>query len=206
MRPADLPDERPADLALVATAGPWFRFDRQPAGSWDWNPFPTPRHRFDSISGNHRLRYASTTFTGAARERFDAADRIIGRSDHDHWLVELTGTLQVVDLRGDDTLDVLGLDDRINTGRLTADRAVGDDALDTAGTLTDRLMSWFATGVHGIVYRSRTTPQRAANLAFFAHAPYTVTSSRKIRDLDDSELATLVIEHGFHIEGRLGAP
>jgi hypothetical protein len=205
VRPADLPDDRPDGLELVRATGPWFRFDRQPPAGWAWDPFPTPRHRFDSISGSHRVRYGGTEFYGAARERFDGSGRVISRSDHDHWLVELTGVLQVADLRFDDTLDALGVDDRVNTGRLALDRRDGDDVLDTCGTLTDRLVGWFGTDVHGIVHRSRTTPQRSTNLAWFAHAPLTVASSVQVRDIDDDRLANLVVLHRFHLEGLLGA-
>lgn len=204
MRPSDLPDGLPDGLELTRTAGPWFRFDRNPPAGWTWDPFSTPKHRFDSASGSHRVRYGATGFAGAARERFDGAGRVVARSDHDHWLVELTGTLQVVDLRLDNTLDALGVDDRVNTGRLALDRQDGDGVLDTCGTLADRLLNWFGTDVHGIVYRSRTTPQRSVNLAWFAHAPLMVARTAQVRDIDEDRLADLVVMHRFHLEGLLG--
>lgn len=200
MHPDDLPTDRPTTLGLTTVTGPWFRFDTRAPAGWDWTPFPAPRHRFDSISGRHRLRYAASTVEGAARERFDATGRIVSLDDGSQWVIELSGTLQVIDLRLDDTLDALGLDDRVDTGRLTLDRADGDGMLDTCGTLTDRLVTWFGEDLHGIVYRSRTTPQRSANLAFSATAPLVIESTTRLRQLTDDQLATLVLLHGFHFE------
>jgi hypothetical protein len=200
VHPDDLPTDRPATLELTTVTGHWFRFDVKAPAGWAWTPFPSPRHRFDSISGSHRLRYAATMLEGAARERFDATGRIVSIDDGEQWVIELAGTLQVIDLRLDDTLDALGLDDRVNTGRLTLDRAHGDGMLDTCGTLTDRLATWFGDDLHGIVYRSRTTPQRSTNLAFYATAPLTVESTIRLRQLSKEQLATLVVLHGFHFE------
>jgi hypothetical protein len=184
---------------LVEITGSWFRFDRQHPDDWNWTALATPSHRFDSISGQRRLRYAGRTFAGAARERFDVAGRVITALDGDDWAVELAGAVRVVDLRADATLDLLHLDDRINTGRLTLDRRDGDDVLDTCGTLTDRLFGWFGVELSGIVYRSRTTPERSANLAFCQTADLRVVDARRVRDLGE-RLVELVLRHRFYID------
>jgi len=50
------------------------------------------------------------------------------------------------------------------------------------------------------VYRSRTTPERSANLAFFSHAPLT---ARRLGNLGDQTalLAAGVLSDGFAVEG-----
>lgn len=53
------------------------------------------------------------------------------------------------------------------------------------------------------MYRSRTTPERAANVAFLEHAPLTPTSCRRVGDLSENQLGELVLQ-GFYLEGLLG--
>lgn len=50
------------------------------------------------------------------------------------------------------------------------------------------------------MYRSRTTPQRSANLAFFEHAPLTATSLGRLGD-QPGVLAAGVASDGFTVDG-----
>src|SRR5207244_3440980 len=112
----------------------------------------------------HRIRYAGEGQRIAMRERFDVSGRVVSPADLSLRLVELTGVIRVLDLRLERNLDALGLDDQISTGR-------GPEVWAACEQLSDRVFAWYGERCHGIVYRSRTTPQRSSNLAFFAHAP-----------------------------------
>lgn len=127
------------------------------------------------------------------RERFDASERIVRAADLDLHLVELTGTAHVLDLRRDRTLDALGLDDQISTSRAPGVWAA-------AQQLADLVRDWFGARCHGIVYRSRTTPQRSANLAFFEHAPLAAIDRGTLR-AQDALLASCVLSDGFAVQG-----
>lgn len=127
------------------------------------------------------------------RERFDKADRIVQAADLDLHLVELTGAVRVLDLRRDRILDALGLDDQISTSRAPG-------VWVTCQLLTDRVHEWFGERCEGIVYRSRTTPQRSANLAFFAHAPLVPRDLGRLGDRDGL-LAACVLSDGFTAQG-----
>lgn len=170
----------------------WYRLDSQRPQHWVWTPFARPRYRFDSAAGRFRLRYAGVSERVAMRERFDAEGRIVSASDLDLTLVELSGRLRVVDLRQDRTLDVLGLDDEINSSRAPGVWAACQQ-------LADLVQAWYGGRCHGIVYRSRTTPQRSANLAFFEHAPLTATSLGRLGD-QPWVLAACVASDGFTVD------
>ncbi|BEP15887.1 RES family NAD+ phosphorylase [Acidothermaceae bacterium B102] len=171
---------------------PWFRLDGQPPERWQWTPFPTPRYRFDSAAGLHRVRYAGDGERVAMRERFDASGRVVSPADLSLRLVEITGVLRVLDLRLERNLDVLGLDDQISTGR-------GPDVWATCQQLTDQIFTWYGDRCHGIVYRSRTTPQRSANIAFLANAP-SVAIDRGSLGAQRGLLASCVLSDGFTVE------
>lgn len=146
--------------------------------AWDWSPFARPRWRFDSASGRYRVRYAGSSMRGMLREAFDPERRITAAA-LDRWVVGLRLTGPVLDLRTDDTLDALRCDDQVSTSRAPQVWAV-------AQALGD--LVWDAFEARGrpappIVYRSRTTPQHNANVAFFAHSVAEVTSSARLRDL-----------------------
>ncbi len=198
MHPDDLPASRPTGLRLVTRRGRWFRFDTTHPDVWGWTPFADPRHRFDSLSGAQRLRYAGRTLRGAARERWDATGRVVSERDGDGWLVELTGEVSVLDLRREATLDVLGVDDRVNTGRLALDRR-DDMLLDVCGRLTDLVADWWGPRLHGIQYRSRTTPETSSNLAFFAGAPLRVADACRVAELGD-RWVELILRDGFLVD------
>jgi hypothetical protein len=159
-----LPGSRPAGLRLTTVRHAWYRLDSEPPDVWSWQAFPGPRNRFDSAAGGLRVRYAGDEQRVAMRERFDEARRVVLASQLELELVELTGSVRVLDLRRDQTLDALGLDDQINTSR-------SPEVWPACHRLADLVHEWFGEQCHGIVYRSRTTPERSANLAFFAHAP-----------------------------------
>ncbi len=139
------------------------------------------------------MRYAGDAQRVAMRERFDASDRIISEADLDLHLVELAGTTRVLDLRRDSNFDALGLDDQISTSR-------APDVWKACQRLCDLIADWYGERCHGIVYRSRTTPQRSANLALFRHAPLTGRSLGRLRG-QDGLLAACAHSDGFTIEG-----
>lgn len=166
-----------------------WRIDREPAATWRWDPFPTPRFRLDSASGRVRVRYAAMTARGAARERFDP-DRHIGVGARNAFLIELAGTLRVIDLRREKMLDILGLDDRINTAR---DRATWG----ACQVLGDRLRDWLPD-LDAVIYRSRTTPETSANIAWHRPGALAVVRENRLRQNRDL-LDRLVIADGFTI-------
>lgn len=127
------------------------------------------------------------------RERFDDLERIVRASETSLRLVELTGTIQVLDLRRDRTLDALGLDDQINTGRAPG-------VWIACHLLADLVHEWFGERCHGIVYRSRTTPERSANLAFFARAPLRARSLGPLAEQREL-LLDCVAQEGFTVQG-----
>lgn len=97
----------------------------------------------------------------------------------------------MVDLRREAILDALGLDDRISTGH-------EPDVWEAAQQLSDLVRGWRGQAVHGIAYRSRTTPETSTNVAFFAHAPLLGRSVRldRARRLADQ----LVVRYCFTID------
>jgi hypothetical protein len=187
------PESRPPGLRLTVRRHPWYRLDMEPPNRWRWLAFPDPRYRFDSASGAFRVRYAGDTQRAAMRERFDDEGRIVSIDHLRLNLVELMGVVRVLDLRHDRNLDALGLDDQINTSRAPA-------VWEACHRLADQVHAWYGTRCDGIVYRSRTTPQRSANIAFFPHAPLT---ARTLGYLGDQTrlLAACVLSDGFAVEG-----
>lgn len=185
-----LPEDRPTGLRLVSLAGPWWRIDHARPREWDWTPFPTPLHRFDSAGGTVRVRYAASSAAGAARERYRDTGSYVPADHAGHWLVALAGRVRVVDLRSARTLDALGLDDRISTSHERR-------AVRAAQQLADRAVSWWGEHVHGIAYRSRTTPASSLNLAFFEWAPLQ-PEARRLEDAGGL-LDELIVAHGFTV-------
>jgi hypothetical protein len=177
-------------LRIVDTS--WWRIDAAAPAAWDWQPFATPRHRFDSAAGAFRVRYAARTQRAAFRERFaDEGRRISAAHASDH-LVEVTGKLRVLDLRNEQTLDALGLDDEINVGRDVR-------VLHTAQALIDRLALWYGDALHGVLYRSRTTPSASPNLAFRQVAPTSLVDHGPLQ-ARTAMLARLVLRDRFAVE------
>lgn len=127
------------------------------------------------------------------RERFDRDRRQLAVTHLDLHLVRLVGSVRVLDLRRDDTLDALGLDDQISTSRAPAVWAAGQ-------RLIDLVRDWFGERCHGVVYRSRTTPQRSANLAFFEHAPVEARDLGRLR-AQPTLLDSCILSDGFTVQG-----
>lgn len=188
-----LPRTRPPALRLVSRRRRWWRLDAADPAEWTWEPFPEVRHRFDSARGQARVRYAADAMRVAMRERFDAEGRIVSTEHLDLHVVEITGTARVLDLRQDAVLDALGLDDQVSTSRAPEVWAACQE-------LADRVQEWFGPRVDGLVYRSRTTPQRSANLAFWGHAPLQARSLGLLRD-HEGLLAASVASDGFTVLG-----
>lgn len=180
-------------MRLSALRRSWYRLDAEPPDAWSWRPYPAQRSRFDSASGAFRVRYAGDAQRVAMRERFDKSERVVRASELDLRLVELAGTVRVLDLRRDRILDALGLDDQINTSR-------APDVWHACQLLADRVHDWFGDRCEGIVYRPRTTPERSANLAFFAHAPLVPRDLGRLGE-QDGLLAACVLSDGFAAEG-----
>lgn len=101
--------------------------------------------------------------------------------------------MRVLDLRRDQTLDALNLDDQINTGR-----SLG--VWQACHQLVDCVDDWFGEQCHGLAYRSRTTPERSANIAFFSHAPLRGRTLGTLRH-QDQLLLELIAADGFQIMG-----
>jgi hypothetical protein len=158
-----------------------------------WASFSEPRHRFDPKSGRFRVRYAGDSQRSAMRERFDGEDRVVSAGQLGLHLAELSGAIRVLDLRLERNLDALGLDDQISTSR-------SPQVWATSHWLADRIYDWYGEACAGIVYRSRTTPQRSANLAFFGHAPLRAISLGRLRTRTEL-LTACVLSDGFVIDG-----
>jgi hypothetical protein len=127
------------------------------------------------------------------RERFDREQRIVPLSGLDAHLIELTCEIEVLDLRRDRTLDALGLDDQVSTAR-------SREVWTACQQLVDLVHDWFDVRCDGVVYRSRTTPERSANLAFFAHAPLEARDLGALRS-NEQLLLDCASADGFHIRG-----
>jgi hypothetical protein len=187
------PASRPSGLrrrGMPAGTELW-RIDATVPSRWEWGGFPTPRHRFDPASGRFRVRYANTTMRGAARERYLDSGRFIPADHGLHRLVRLTTlrAFRVLDVRGEATLDALGVDDRISTSH---DREVWE----ACHRLVDAATTWW-TDLDGLVYRPRTAPASSVNVAFFSLDGLRATS-RPLRRCA-AELDELVLHHQFTI-------
>ena len=189
-----LPVGRPEGLHLLGlpTGSTFWRIDAEPPDRWIWEGFPTPRHRFDPADGTFRTRYASTRFYGAARERYLDSGRYIPASHAAHHVVELVAErpFRVLDLRNEEKLDLLGLDDRISTSHEPL-------VWETAQLLAQRSHRWWER-IDGIVYRARTTPSSTSNLAIWSIDGCTA-SSRPLRGCHD-ELDDLALRRDFTID------
>lgn len=188
------PSERPVGLrrrSVPAGTGLW-RIDGSHPAAWSWAGFPAPRSRFDPASGAFRTRYAGSSVAGAGRERYLSSGRLVPADHAGHHLVHLVANrpLRVLDLRTQANLDVLAVDDRVNTGR-------EPQVWTTCNRLADAARHWWDE-LDGIVYRSRTTPQESVNFAFFSLDGLDLEDSRELRACPD-ELDGLVLHDRFTI-------
>ncbi len=193
-----LPVHRPEGLALLGlpTGSTFWRIDAEPPAQWTWEGFPAPRHRFDPADGSFRTRYASTRFHGAARERYLDTGRYIPASHADHQVVRIEATrpFRVLDLRNEQKLDRLGVDDRISTSHEPR-------VWETAQLLAQRARTWWDR-IDGIVYRARTTPSSTSNVAIWSLDGCTATSTPLVECTD--ELDDLVLRRDFTIDFAWG--
>ena len=173
-------------------AASWWRIDAAASSDWQWEPFASPRHRFDSADGLRRVRYAARTERAAYRERFADEDRRVSAAHATDHLVEITGRLRVLDLRNEHTLDLLRIDDEANVGRAPR-------VLHATQALSDRLVEWYGESLHGVLYRSRTTPSASPNLAFFAGAPIAAIDHGPISGRT-ATLVRLILRDRFAVE------
>ena len=158
--------------------------------------FPTPRHRFDPPSGRFRVRYAANDPVAAARERFPS--RRIGPGAATLYLVRLEGPPAALHLTHQANLDVLELDDRVNTGRL--DRPLpegGDPLLTVSQQLSDAVFDWWDSVPPPLVYRTRSVPT-ARSMAFTQSCAWHEVGSGRLRDAT-ALLVELVVVHGFDV-------
>jgi len=192
--PWRLPVDRPDGLHLLGlpTGSTFWRIDAEPPAGWSWEGFASPRHRFDPADGSFRTRYASTRVYGAARERYLDTGRYIPAAHAGHHMVCIRATrpFRVLDLRREEKLDLLGVDDRISTSHEPR-------VWETAHLLAERSHRWWER-IDGIVYRARTTPSSTSNLAIWSIEGCRVTS-RPLRQCTD-ELDDLVLRRDFTID------
>ena len=111
-------------------------------------------------------------------------------------LVRLDDPPACLHLTHQGTLDALGLDDRINTGRLDSPGGA-DPLLATSQELSDRMWDWWDGVPPPLVYRTRTMPA-ARSIAFHQHTTWTAMEARPLREAQ-ALLATLVVHHGFDV-------
>ena len=187
------PSARPAGLRRrsVPAGTILWRIDAQSPQRWEWDGFPGPRNRFDPASGRFRVRYAALSLAGAVRERYQATGLYVPADHRTHHVVRLEALrpVRVLDLRTELNLDALHVDDRISTGR-------EHDVLEASHQLFDAGRAWWPD-LDGLMYRSRTTPETSANLAFFSLEPFGTEST----GLGDSPalLAEMVLDHGVTV-------
>lgn len=130
----------------------------------------------------------------AARDRFPG--RRLSTSHAGLWLVHLEGPPSVLRLTHQATLDALGLDDRVNTGRLDGSGPV-DPLLATSQSLADHVWDWWGGNPPPLVYRTRTMPT-ARSLAFVETTPWAVVRARPLAEAT-ALLVALVLRHGFDV-------
>ncbi len=194
---APLPEARPVGLRRrrVDVGTELWRVEAASPDDWTWTGFPTALYRFDPKSGEFRTRYAASTLVGAFRERYRLTGSMVPADHADHRLVRLVAArhLRVLDLRTEANLDVLGVDDQINTGQ-------HPDVWDTCHRLADAVRRWWPE-LDAIVFRPRTTPETSINYAFFALDPFSFESWPLAERTD--VLADLVLHHGFTVNWDL---
>ena len=154
----------------------WYRIDAQPSDEWTWDAYPAPRSRFDSATGD-ASGFAMPVMRRAWRcaSASTASNASSASSALDSHLTELTGPVERPRPapRPDARRTQAGRPDQHVVARVTSGRP--------ASSLIDLVHDWFGERCDGLVYRSRTTPERSANLAFFAHAPLTVRGLGALR-------------------------
>ena len=143
------------------------------------------------------MRYAGNLAAVAARERFPA--RVLTEADGELWLVQLAALPRSLHLTHQTNLDVLRLDDRVSTGRISVTaRRDPDPLLETCGALADAVYDWWGGAPPPIVYRSRSMPEVGRSVAFTENAMSTVLTARPLREATALHVY-LVLRAGFAV-------
>lgn len=122
---------------------------------------------------------------------------MLSEEDGELYLVELEVRSAVLHLTRQETLDVLGLDDRVNTGRVDRPGPGGDPLLEVGHGLADAVFDWWKEAPPPLLYRTRSTPN-ARSVAFTASASVHVVAARPLREAGRLQ-AQLVGRHGFRV-------
>jgi hypothetical protein len=142
------------------------------------------------------VRYAANDPIAAARERFPA--RRIAAAAGELKLVRLSGPPPALHLTHQVNLDVLGLDDRVSTGRLDRpDPLSGDPLLILGQQLADAVHDWWAGRPPPIVSRTRSL-SAARSMAFTRACTWSVVEAARLREAT-ALLVVLVTHHGFDV-------
>jgi hypothetical protein len=124
---------------------------------------------------------------------------MLTEADGDLYLVELEVQGAALHLTRQETLDVLGVDDRINTGRLDRPPPQGDPLLEVCHDLADAVFDWWKGAPPALVYRTRSTPD-ARSIAFTSSLSVVESPARPLREARRLH-AQLVGRHGFRVPG-----
>ena len=189
---ARLPTARPAGLRLTVHRRPWFRLDGQPPSGWGGHPF-------------RRLGTGSTRqpgCTGFATQVKDNASPCASASTRRvEWCRLRTSRFDSSSSPAFSAFSTSGWSATSTPWDWTTRSAQAEDLRwATCQQLSDRVFAWYGERCQGIVYRSRTTPQRSGNLAFFAHAPLQPVDRGALQDRSGL-LASCVLSDGFTVEG-----
>ncbi len=122
---------------------------------------------------------------------------MLSDGDGDLYLVELEVQSAALHLTRQETLDTLGLDDRVNTGRVDRPGPGGDPLLEVCHGLADAVFDWWKEAPPPLVYRTRSTPS-ARSVAFTASVSVHVVAARPLREARRLH-AQLVGRHGFSV-------
>jgi hypothetical protein len=126
----------------------------------------------------------------------------LAEADGELWLVRLESMPAGLRLTHQATLDALGLDDRVSTGRIdVGGRPRPDPLLDTCGRLVDAVYDWWDGRPPPLVYRTRTMPEVGRTIAFTEWTSPRVVSTGRLRDATALH-AYLVLGAGFTVPER----
>jgi hypothetical protein len=124
---------------------------------------------------------------------------MLTEADGELWLVRLAAMPAGLRLTRQTTLDALGLDDRVSTGRIDlGSRRRPDPLLDTCGRLADAVYDWWDGRPPPLVYRTRTMPEVGRTIAFTEWTSPRVESAGRLRDAAALH-AYLVLGAGFTV-------
>ena len=124
---------------------------------------------------------------------------MLTEADGELWLVRLGDMPAGLRLTHQATLDALGLDDRVSTGRIDAEgRRQTDPLLDTCARLADAVYDWWDGRPPPIVYRTRTMPEVGRTIAFTERTSPGVVSAGRLRDATALHVH-LVLGAGFTV-------